>query len=211
MSTRAFLAGARSAARLVASPRVAAAWGSASVLPGLTTGELAAHLARAVLQVVAYRDPAVAGRVPTTDAVGYYADLSGTVDPGSALNTGVRERAATTAAAGHAALVRELEAAVALLSRELPTARPDETVAVGHRRDQVLTVPEYLRSRCVELAVHLEDLALSLGCEPAAPPSTTAVAVEVLQAAARRRHGDAAVLRALTRRERDEVDAAHVL
>lgn len=211
MSTRAFLVGARSAARLVASPRVAEAWDAPSALPGLSTGELAAHLARAVLQVVAYRDPSGPGRPATTDAVGYYADLTGTTEPGSTLNTGVRERARTSAAPGHAALVAGLDAAVAALARDLPSARPDETLAVGHRREQVLLLGEYLRTRCVELAVHLEDLALSLGCEPGLPPSTAAVAVDVLQAAARRRHGDAVVLRALARRERDRVDAARVL
>lgn len=214
MSLRPFLAGARSATRLVASDRVAAAWDAPSVLPGMSTGELAAHLARAVLQVAAYRDASPSGpgpRTATTDAVGYFADLTGTTEPGSALNTGVRERAVATAADGHAALVQRLRDTVAALARDLPAAAPDEVVVVGHRAGQVLALTEYLRTRCVELAVHLEDLALSLGCEPGVPPSTASVAVDVLQAAARRRHGDAAVLRALARRERDEVDAARVL
>lgn len=213
MSLRPFLSGARSAARLVASDRVAAAWDAPSVLPGMSTGELAAHLARAVLQVAAYREaaPGDGPTSPTTDAVGYFADLTGTTEPGSALNTGVRERAVVTAAAGHTALVQQLDAAVDALARDLPAAPPDELLVVGHRSGQVLTLTEYLRTRCVELAVHLEDLALSLGCAPGIPPSTASVAVDVLQAAARRRHGDVAVLRALARRERDELDAARVL
>jgi uncharacterized protein (TIGR03083 family) len=215
VSLRPFLSGARAAARLVASERVAAAWDAPSALPGMTTGELAAHLARAVLQVAAYRGATSGDGArptdPTTDAVGYFADLAGTTEPGSALNTGVRERAVDTAAVGHAALVQQLDDTVDALARDLPAAPPDELVVVGHRAGQVLTLTEYLRTRCVELAVHLEDLALSLGCDPGVPPSTAAVAVDVLQAAARRRHGDVAVLRALARRERDQVDAARVL
>ncbi|WP_336923025.1 maleylpyruvate isomerase N-terminal domain-containing protein [Aquipuribacter sp. SD81] len=211
MSSRAFLAGSRAALRLVASERVAARWDEASVLAGMSVGELAAHLARAVLQVQAYRGAPVPAGVAPLDAAGYYAGLEGAAEPSSALNTGVRERAAATAADGHDALVASLRAAVDDLAAALPDAAADEVLAVGHRRDQVLGVGEYLRTRCVELAVHLEDLALSLGCEPGAPPSTVAVAVEVLQEAARRRHGDAAVLRALARRERDALDAARVL
>lgn len=211
MSLRAFLAGARSAALLVGSDRVAARWDAPSVLPGMSTGQLASHLARAVLQVSAYRTDPTTSEAPTTDAVGYFADLAGTTETGSELNTGVRERAAETAAIGHVALVAQLRETVEVLARDLPSARSDEVIVVGHRGGQVLMLVEYLRTRCVELAVHLEDLALSLGCEPGVPPSTTAVAVDVLQGAARRRHGDAALLRALARRERDGLDAARVL
>lgn len=208
---RAFLAGARAAERLVASARVGGQWSEPSVLPGMTVGELAAHLARAVLQVHANRGDAGDVAAPTTDAAGYYAMLAGTTDPGSTLNVGVRERAGTTAAEGHDGLVDRLGRAVATLAFELPRAAATELVVVGHRGEQTLTLEQYLRTRCVELAVHLEDLALSLGCEPGMPPSTVAVAVDVLQEAARRRHGDVAVLRALARRERDDVDAARVV
>lgn len=205
------MAGARAALLLVGSDRVARHWSEPSVLPGMTVGELAAHLARAVLQVRTYRVVDHGGPAVTTDAPGYFADLSGTTEPSSPLNAGVRSRAAETAAGGHADLTRRLREAVSALPGELRDARADEVVVVGHRQAQVLTLQAYLQTRCVELAVHLEDLALSLGCEPGVPPSTAAAAVDVLQAAARRRHGDAAVLRALTRRERDDVNAARVL
>ncbi|MFC5380451.1 maleylpyruvate isomerase N-terminal domain-containing protein [Aquipuribacter nitratireducens] len=208
--SEAFLAGARAAHRLVASSVVGDRWSESSVLPGMSTGELAAHLARAVLQVDAYRSRGTSTPV-TTDAVGYFADLAGTAEPDSVLNVGVRERAAASAADGHGALVGALEAALVRLGAALPTAPRDEVVVVGHRRDQVLLLSEYLRTRCVELAVHLEDLALSVDAAPEVPAATVGEAVDLLQAAARRRYGDAAVLRALARRERDTVDAARVL
>jgi hypothetical protein len=75
-----------------------------------------------------------------------------------------------------------------------------------------MTLDEYLRTRVVELVVHADDLAASVGVEPVPPqPATTAVAIDVLVGVARIRHGDMAVLRALARRERDTVRALRVL
>ena len=87
-------------------------------------------------------------------------------------------------------------------------------------RDKALTLDEYLRGRCVELAVHVEDLELSVGLGPGLtaadpvpepPDDLVRDAVDVLVAAAVARHGGPAVLRALTRRERDQVQALRVL
>jgi hypothetical protein len=75
-----------------------------------------------------------------------------------------------------------------------------------------MLLDEYLRTRCVELVVHTDDIAISVG-RPSTDgsPAATAIAVDLLTAAARRRHGDHAVLTALTRRERDASDAGRVL
>lgn len=74
-----------------------------------------------------------------------------------------------------------------------------------------MSLDGYLQTRCVELAVHLEDLALSVNSPVRAPEGAVALAVDVLVAAARARHGDQAVLNALTRRERDAEEALRVL
>jgi hypothetical protein len=64
----------------------------------------------------------------------------------------------------------------------------------------------------VELVVHVDDLATSLGAEPAPlQPGTSRVAIDALVDVARLRYGDLAVLRALARRERDQVEALRVL
>ena len=70
---------------------------------------------------------------------------------------------------------------------------------------------EYLRTRLVELTVHIDDLAISVDVAPSVPAEAYAAAMDVLVAVGRRRHGDLAVLRALTRRERDQVEALRVL
>jgi hypothetical protein len=63
-------------------------------------------------------------------------------------------------------------------------------------------------TRMVELVAHTDDLAVSVGLEPPPPdPDAATLVVHCLVDVARRRHGDLAVVRALTRRERDVVDA----
>ncbi|MFI9754601.1 hypothetical protein [Streptomyces collinus] len=59
--------------------------------------------------------------------------------------------------------------------------------------------------------MQLDDLALSVGAHCRTPEATFAIAVDVLVAAARDRHGDQAVLHALARRERDALQALRVL
>jgi hypothetical protein len=69
--------------------------------------------------------------------------------------------------------------------------------------DLVLAIDDYLATRVVELVVHADDLAVSLGVDPPPPPPAAArLAEHVLLDIARHRHGDTALLRALARRER---------
>lgn len=206
----AYGAGAGVAVDLVTGRHVAAAWDEPSVLAGMSVGELAAHLARSVLQVEWYLDGPVAREAVPITAEAYYADLTGTSDPTSALNTGVRQRSTETAAQGATALAVEVVAAWGRLRGRLAHEPADRVMTVRHQ-GHTLLLDEYLRTRCVELAVHTEDLALSLGSDVRAPAVTLSAAVDVLVGAARRRHGDAEVLHALARRERDGQDALRVL
>jgi Mycothiol maleylpyruvate isomerase N-terminal domain len=62
---------------------------------------------------------------------------------------------------------------------------------------------DYLVTRIVELLVHADDLAASVGLPPPQPPAEAAsIAIEVLTEGARQVYGDLEVLRALTRPER---------
>jgi hypothetical protein len=61
----------------------------------------------------------------------------------------------------------------------------------------------FVGTRIVELVVHTDDLAVSVGVEPPEPSEGAAsVALAAMLAAARSNSGDLAVLRALARRER---------
>jgi hypothetical protein len=66
-----------------------------------------------------------------------------------------------------------------------------------------IRLADFLPTRVLELVVHADDLAVSVGVEAPAPSKDTAsVAIEVMIAFARTTHGDQEVLRALARRER---------
>ncbi|MFG1807885.1 maleylpyruvate isomerase N-terminal domain-containing protein [Streptomyces sp. NPDC049040] len=206
----AYLLAAERAVQLLATEELAHRWERESVLPGMSVGGLAGHLARSVLQVEWFLDGQVVGTEPVSP-VHYYARLVDTSLPDSALNVGVRARSEETAAAGPAAVAEQAEAAWRRLAVRLDKEPTDRRVAILHRPGEEMLLDGYLQTRCVELAVHLDDLALSVGVRRSAPEAVLAIAVDVLIAAARERHGDQAVMHALARRERDVDQALRVL
>ena len=213
-----YLAGARTALDLLVTTEVRDRWDEASVLPGLAVGDLAGHLALAgVLLVEMVLDQPEPRSSAPISAGQYYGAFLGADDPDSELNVGVRERAHAVGARGHEHVAEAASAALERLADRLAAEPADRQVPA---REVALTLDEYLRGRCVELAVHVEDLELSVGLGPGLtaadpvpepPDDLVTDAVDVLVAAAVARHGAAAVLRALTRRERDQVQALRVL
>jgi hypothetical protein len=208
---RVFLEAATAAVDLLADPRVAERWGDDSACSGWDVGGLAAHLARAVTQVEHYlaaADGATSGAPATRDSLtagAYYAALPGLDDPESELSAAVRRRSAAAAAAGPHGVLDSARAALDTLRVRLPEEPAGRLVeALG----MTLCLDEYLRTRLVEICVHVEDLALSIGTDvPALPDEAVRGAVDVLVDTAVHRHGLVPVLRALARRERDTVDA----
>lgn len=176
----------------------------------MTVGGLAGHLARSVLQVEWFLDGEIVGADPVSP-VRYYARLVGTSLLDFALNVGVRARSEETAAAGPATVAEQAHAAWRKLAQRLGQEPADRRVAVLHRPGEEMLLDGYLQTRCVELAVHLDDLVLSVGVQSQTPEATLAVAADVPVAAARDRHGDQAVLHALARRERDAEQSLRVL
>lgn len=195
------------ATELLADPRLGAQWDHPSALPRMTIGALAGHLGRALLQVETYLDaepPPVDARCVT--AVEYYADLVGADDLDSELNVGVRQRALESAAGGHDALRTLVRQCLRRLQERLPGEPADRLVEVFGGRAMLLD--DYLDNRQVEITVHIDDLAVSLGLPtPEIPEGALETAISVLVGIARTQHGSLAVLRALARRERDH-DAA---
>ena len=196
------------AVHLLGDAAVERAWGGVSVLPDFEVGGLVAHLARSVLQVEWYLDAEIGDAEPIT-APEYYAGLLGVTEPDSALNRGVRQRAEEVAAEGHAAVLGRTLAALGRLQARLPAEAGDRRVeALG----RVLSLDEYLKTRLVELTVHMDDLALSLGLPtPVHPEAAFTVAIETLVSVATLRSGPLVVLRALSRAERQAPDVLRVL
>ncbi len=194
--------------KLLADPAVGKHWEDESVLPHLAVSGLAGHLARSILQVEWYLDAHVVDAQPVT-ASQYYAGLEGVADPNSEVSAGVRRRGEEVATEGPTALAERTAAALERLTTRLPAEPGDRRVeAVG----RVLLLDEYLKTRLVEMTVHMDDLALSVGLStPQAPGGAYRIAIGTLVEVAMLRHGPLAILRALTRSERQDVEVLRVL
>jgi hypothetical protein len=93
----------------------------------------------------------------------------------------------------------------------LPGADPARLVSVVNVRHGATTLDDYLRSRVVELVVHGDDLAASAGLASHPPEGAVEVVLLACLELARARAGDAAVVRAFTRRERADPGVLRVL
>lgn len=202
-----FLAAASVAVELIGRKDTGDRWADPSSLEGYEVGSLAGHLARAVLTPHWYLDmPEPAP--PTISAAEYFASAGrGGESPEDEAQ--VRARGADAAKGGWARLYLDVGRALDHLAARLPGESADHRIpALG----RALLLDEYLKTRIVELVVHVEDLARSLGLPaPKMPIEATHLAIEVLVDAARVRHGERAVLHALVRRELDAVEALRVL
>jgi len=205
----AYLQAAASAAELLGRPAVAEAWDRPSALPEFGVSGLAGHLAHQVLTV-----PAVlGGDVPDEPPIAlleHYAQSrwrSGTID--DEINVGIREGGEQHAADGPGALAERVATTVAALASQLPDEPADRVVFLPWG-PWSLTLDDFLVTRMMEIAVHSDDLAFSVETEtPDLPEAVVEPVLALLTALAVRRHGQPAVLRALTRAERapDRINA----
>ena len=194
----AFLTAARFVVDVVAWPEVGDAWDQPSALARMTVGDLAGHVFLVLRRVDKHLDAPVTpdaprGRGWSFPRVDREADLDLEV------HVGVRDDGHHVAEWGWADVVAACRDRLATLEQRLPTEAPPH-VMLGP-----LAIPfgDYLGSRIVEVLVHADDLAVSVGRElPGPPPEAVDVALGYLVTAARDVHGDLAVLRAFTRRER---------
>lgn len=197
-----YLDAAEVAVALLADPAVATAWNQPSALAKLSVGGLAAHLARQITRVPDVLD-APAPAEPLVAAIDHYgrSDWVG-ADLDSEANTDIRDRSEQEAEAGASAVLARTTEAVAQLRRRLPT-EPEDRLVRAPWMGWSLTLDDFLLTRMLEIAVHCDDLAVSVGV--AAPPLPAAALDPVLDLLCRlavRRHGPTAVLRALSRAER---------
>jgi hypothetical protein len=137
-----------------------------------------------------------------------YWNLALDPDDGSPLNTGLRERGELMGSQGHDVVVAEVDRLVVVLSRSLPAEPVDRLVSVLD--GTTMRLDNYLVTRIVELTVHADDLTTSVGLDPALPSAALPLAIHSLVDVARVRHGDLAVLRALSRRERQTAEILRV-
>ncbi|GAA4420468.1 maleylpyruvate isomerase N-terminal domain-containing protein [Actinokineospora soli] len=201
-----FLSTADTAIALLADPAVGAAWDGPSALPEMTVRALAGHLAQQVFVIA----DVLAAEGPTDDPIPvidhYRRAAWRKVDVHDPVNTRVREGSEAVAADGQAALVERARAAADELAKTLAAEPADRRVYFA-RADWVLTLDGFLTTRLLELVVHCDDLAASVGVDtPPVDPEAYRTVVDLLVRLSVERHGQPAVLRALTRAERAPAD-----
>jgi hypothetical protein len=199
---RAYLAAAGTARDLIAHPAVARDWDRPSALKGFTFGGLAAHLGWMIVLVA----DALAGEPPDLPAISaeehYRRAPWADADVDAEINVAIRDGGQQAAAVGHVAFLAQLDKALATVQARLPGTDPDRLMAtpVGA---WALPLSQSLLTRLVEIAVHSDDLAVSVRLPtPELPDAAIRPVLGLLVMLAAGRHGQPAVLRALTRSER---------
>jgi hypothetical protein len=206
----AFLDAADCAAGLLAEPQIAAHWDDPSALAEMSVGALAGHLARQVLSVdrVLSQPP---GPEPPISLLEHYARAAWIdADLQAEANVAIRRDSVAEAAEGPA----DVSARTTLTARKLRTqlpAEPEDRIVFLPWGPWSLTLDDMLTTRILELAVHSDDLATSVGLrEVQFPPTAADIATSLLTQLAVRRHGLAPVLRTLSRAERAPASIAAI-
>lgn len=198
----AFLDAADSVVALVREPAVAAAWDKPSALPKMSVSALCAHLTwqiRGVSEVLA----GPAGPNQPITVLEHYARVDwARTDIDSPTNAGIRTGAQADAAGGMTDVADRTSAAIAALRTTLGHEPAERVVHLPWTRWS-LTLDDFLTTRLVEMVIHTDDLAVSVGIvTPELPGGVVNPVLELLLELSVRRHGPTTVLRALSRSER---------
>jgi hypothetical protein len=199
---RAYLDAASSTVALLSTDAVAAAWAKPSALDGMTVGGLGAHLASQVLypaRVLAAPEPD-GEHLSLAEHYGRAAWLGADLEADA--NVAIRTGSKASAEVGPAEIAADAAAALETLRTGLPDA-PDDRVVSPPSGAWTLSLDDHLLTRMMEMAVHGDDLAVSVGvATPELPDDVIEPVLDLLVRIATRRHGQVAILRALSRSER---------
>jgi uncharacterized protein (TIGR03083 family) len=186
------------AADLIANPRVVASWEQPSALDGMTVGALAVHLAGAASRIDEFLDAPEPEGIRALPPARFFRDVPSDLD--SDVHRGVRESSLMRATAGPAAVAEQVHSEMAILAARFKHEPPGRRIRALFGLDMYLD--GYLITRMVELAIHTDDLAVSVEVEPPALNADAAtLVIDCLAGVARGRHGDRAVMRAFAGRD----------
>lgn len=200
-----FLASADAAAGLLESDEVAARWGAPSACEGFTVGGLAAHLGWQVQSARwAVESARPAAGAEATSLAEHYARAAWVGQGAQApVNLGIRDAGEERAQAGAAEQARLTRAAREVLAGAFGSLAPSEVVAVPWIEGRSMALEDLLATRVLELLIHTDDLAVSVGVDtPLSSDAAYGRVIGILSGISVRRFGPVAVLRALSRAER---------
>jgi hypothetical protein len=186
---------------------VVARWSDPTVVPPYLVGELVGHIFSTASATERYLDAEPPTEPPVPAGLYYVGALP--LQDAVEVHAGIRARGAKLSERGAAALAVEAAALHERLRARLESEPAERVVEV--MGGTVLTLDGYLETRIVELVVHLDDLAATLGEDFELPDDAVAIAITYLVDICRGRNGDLAVLRALARQERGDVNVLRAL
>jgi Mycothiol maleylpyruvate isomerase N-terminal domain len=197
---------ARVAADLVLHPQVAARWGDESACAGMTVGGLANHLAGQAGNAVRLFGAPPRDAVPIAVLEHYRRAAWVHTGLDAEANVGIRTSADDEASGGPEALAArvaaDLAALPAVLAQVRDGTRDPDTVLIPWQ-GWSLSSSDFLLTRTMELLVHSDDLAASIGVDtPRFPDAAARAVLALLASVAAERHGQAALVRALSRPQR---------
>ncbi|MFC5831230.1 maleylpyruvate isomerase N-terminal domain-containing protein [Nonomuraea insulae] len=201
-SRQSYLVAAASAVTLLRDPAVSGSWDKPSALMEFSVAGLAGHVAHQLVRVgdVLVPHGEVQEPIPLIEHFSRSPWVQAGLEHES--NLSVRRGGEAAAAAGPAVLVERAQALLEMQSAAL-AAEPADRVVHLPWSGWSLRLDDFLLTRLVELVVHSDDLAASVGVEtPELPASVIEPVVELLARLAVHRHGPTAVIRTLSRAER---------
>lgn len=186
---------------LVASAEVADAWEQESALPGMTVGGLARHLVSQPECAVEFLVAPIPPDARVLTLVGHYDRVDWLHAPVEAAeNTSIRDDFNQMGSAGHTESVQVLARSREHLGSAIDAAG---LVTYVPWQDCALQTDDFLVVRLMEIVVHADDLAYSVGvATPPFGPEALEPVLALLAALAAQRRGQNAVLRALSRHGR---------
>jgi uncharacterized protein (TIGR03083 family) len=200
-----FLSASGAALGLLESPEVAARWEEPSACEGFTVGGMAAHLGWQVQSArLAVEAPRPEAGAAVTDLTGHYGQAAWLgADLDAPVNAGIRDAGQERAQSGPAEQARLTREAREALGKAFVALDPQEVIAVPWIAGRAMTAHDVLATRVLELVIHTDDLAVSVGVPtPLASDAAYERVVGILAGVSMRRFGPLPLLRALSRAER---------
>jgi hypothetical protein len=197
-----FVTACRTAVGLASAGEVEAAWHDPSACAGMTVGGLTHHLLdqiRHVSELLAEPPPSMA---PIAAREHYARAEWVSAAPDAAANATIRDSANEGGGRGHREVVRAAEHLLDEVPARVAHTRTPDTVLVPWQ-GWALTTDDFLLTRSLELIVHSDDLAASVGLPtPDFPEALASQVLGLLTSVSVRRHGATALVRALSRPQR---------
>jgi len=207
-----FFEATSSVADLIASPAVGCHWGESSCLEGFTVGGLAGHIVRSVQALMDLLErplPEGAREVTPAEFFGVNKPKGPVLD--DRIAKFIVEDGEDRAESGQgivAETFRELVRRADEVLRDLTAMTIIPTIRIP---DGITSLGIYLTTRIVELVVHGDDLASSVGIDWQPPFAAGVLAIGMLVQIASDQSGAVEVLRVLARTERAGSDVFPVL